>query len=72
MTDARVEAFLADILALEGEADCDPHARKNHSDVQVAVATARAALAKYQAADIAQRRAFLFLLLFKVRPDKSG
>jgi hypothetical protein len=49
------------------QADYDPLFRARRSDVQLAVKTARAALANFSKAALDQREAFLTLLLFKAR-----
>jgi hypothetical protein len=49
------------------QADYDPLYRTNKTDATATIATARGALLRLQAAGIASRNAFLYLLLFRPR-----
>jgi hypothetical protein len=65
-----IVAFALALLELQQKrhaADYDPMIRVKTSDAILAIGTARAALARFNRADIAQREAFLSLLLFQPR-----
>lgn len=65
-----IKAFAAAMIELQEKrhsADYDPYGRVSRSDALLAVGTARTALARFNKASAARRRAFLTLLLFKPR-----
>jgi hypothetical protein len=65
-----IQAFAGALIELQEKrhsADYDPATRIKTSDASLAIATARSAIAQFNAATTAQRQAFLALVLFQPR-----
>lgn len=67
---SNIQAFAAALIELQEKrhtADYDPSARMKTSDAALAIATARAAIRRFEGATEARRKAFLALLVFPPR-----